>query len=82
MTLFVAGSIHGGGGDKGFIRRCATINGLETVAETHYDALLCLGEIAECLPDDVNELPICLPMSKEKRASRAAARFAGRSNGG
>ncbi len=71
-ALFVAGSIHGGGGDKGFIRRWrATINGLETVAETHHDALLCLDEIAECRPDDVNEAAYMLANGQGKaRQSR------------
>lgn len=74
-ALFVAGSIHGGGGDKGFIRRWrATINGLESVAETHHDALLCLDEIAECRPDDVNEAAYMLANGQGKtRQARGGA---------
>lgn len=74
-ALCVAGSVHGGGGDKGFIRRWrATINGLETVAETHHDSLLCLDEIAECKPDDVNEAAYMLANGQGKaRQSRGGA---------
>lgn len=73
--LLVAGSVHGGGGDKGFIRRWrATINGLETVAEAHHDSLLCLDEIAECRPDDVNEAAYMLANGQGKtRQSRGGA---------
>lgn len=74
-ALYVAGSVHGGGGDKGFIRRWrATINGLETVAESHHDALLCLDEIAECKPEDVNEASYMLANGQGKtRQSRGGA---------
>jgi putative DNA primase/helicase len=74
-ALFVAGSVHGGGGDKGYIRRWrATINGLETVAESHHDALLCLDEIVECRPDDVNEAAYMLANGQGKaRQSRGGA---------
>jgi uncharacterized protein (DUF927 family) len=74
-ALLVAGSVHGGGGDKGFIRRWrATINGLETVAESHHDSLLCLDEIAECRPDDVNEAAYMLANGQGKtRQSRGGA---------
>lgn len=74
-TLFVAGSVHGGGGDKGFIL-CwrATTNGLETVAESHHDSLLCLDEISECRPDDVNEAAYMLANGQGKtRQSRNGA---------
>lgn len=72
-TLYVAGSVWGGGGDKGFLRRWrATINGLETVAESHHDGLLCLDEIAECKPDDVNESAYMLANGQGKaRQARA-----------
>lgn len=66
-ALLVGGSVQGGGGDKGFIRRWrATVNGLESVAETHHDALLCLDEIAECRPDDVNEAAYMLANGQGK----------------
>jgi uncharacterized protein (DUF927 family) len=46
--LRVAGSVWGGGGIDGYIRRWrATVNGLEGVATLHCDALLCLDELAE-----------------------------------
>jgi uncharacterized protein (DUF927 family) len=72
-TLYVAGSVHGGGGDKGFLRRWrATINGLESVAEAHHDSLLCLDEIAECKPEDVNEAAYMLSNGQGKaRQARA-----------
>ena len=74
-ALLVGGSVQGGGGDRGFIRRWrATINGLETVAETHHDALLCLDEISECRPDDVNEAAYMLANGQGKaRQSRGGA---------
>jgi len=74
-ALYVGGSVHGGGGDKGFIRRWrATINGLETVAATHNDSFLCLDEIAECKPDDVNEAAYMLANGQGKaRQSRVGA---------
>jgi uncharacterized protein (DUF927 family) len=47
-ALLVGGSVWGGGSDKGFLRRWrATINGLESVAASHNDALMCLDELAE-----------------------------------
>jgi uncharacterized protein (DUF927 family) len=72
-ALYVAGSVHGGGGDKGFLRRWrATINGLESVAEAHHDSLLCLDEIAECKPEDVNEAAYMLSNGQGKaRQARA-----------
>lgn len=66
-ALYVAGSVHGGGGDKGFLRRWrATVNGLESVAESHHDSLLCLDEIAECKPEDVNEAAYMLSNGQGK----------------
>lgn len=48
-ALLVAGSVWGGGGKDGFLRSWrSTANGLEAVAETHNDGLLCLDEIGEC----------------------------------
>lgn len=55
-ALLVGGSVWGGGSDKGFLRRYrATINGLEGVAASHNDALLCLDEIAEVDPWQAGE---------------------------
>lgn len=46
--LRIAGSVWGGGGLEGFVRRWrATANGLEGVAALHCDGLLCLDELAE-----------------------------------
>jgi len=72
-ALYVAGSVHGGGGDKGFLRRWrATVNGLESVAESHHDSLLCLDEIAECKSEDVNEAAYMLSNGQGKaRQARA-----------
>ena len=47
-ALMVAGSIWGGGGINGYCRNWrATSNGLETVAATHCDTLLCLDEMGQ-----------------------------------
>lgn len=47
-SLYVAGSVMGGGADKGFLRSWkATGNALEGLALAHNDALLCLDEISE-----------------------------------
>ena len=48
VTLWVAGSIAGGGGNNGFLRRWrATDNAIEAIATGHNDALLCLDEIGQ-----------------------------------
>ena len=71
-ALLVAGSVWGGSGDKGFLRRWrATINGLESVAEAHNDALLCLDELAEVDPHEVGEVAYMLANGQGKlRQSR------------
>jgi uncharacterized protein (DUF927 family) len=47
-ALRVAGSVWGGGGVRGYIGTWrATANGLEAVAASHCDALLCLDELSE-----------------------------------
>jgi uncharacterized protein (DUF927 family) len=47
-TLYVAGSIWGGGALKGYLRQWrATDNGLEAVAAAHSDCLLCLDELSQ-----------------------------------
>ncbi|MDH6259075.1 DUF927 domain-containing protein [Bradyrhizobium sp. BR13661] len=47
-ALHVAGSVWGGGGVKGFLRSWrSTSNGLEGVALSHCDTLLCLDELSE-----------------------------------
>jgi putative DNA primase/helicase len=60
-ALLVGGSVWGGGSDKGYLRRWrATINGLESVAETHNDSLLCLDELAEVDPREAGEVAYML----------------------
>lgn len=50
-ALALAGSVWGGGGVRGYVRSWrATDNGLETVALTHSDALLCLDELGQVSP--------------------------------
>jgi putative DNA primase/helicase len=47
-TLYVAASVWGGGGVRGYLRQWrATDNGLEAVAVAHCDALLCLDELSQ-----------------------------------
>lgn len=47
--LLVAGSVCGGGGELGFLRRWrATDNAIEGIAQGHNDNLLCLDEIGQC----------------------------------
>lgn len=47
-ALLVAGSVWGGGGEKGYIRTWrATANGLEAVAFEHNHTLLCLDELGQ-----------------------------------
>ena len=47
-TLFVAGSVCGGGGQNGFVQTWrTTTNGLEATAETHHDGTLFLDELAQ-----------------------------------
>jgi uncharacterized protein (DUF927 family) len=53
--LHAAGSACGGGGDKGFLRGWrATATALEVVAKLHNDSLLCLDELKECDPKQVD----------------------------
>ena len=65
--LLIAGSVWGGGSDNGFIRRWrATINGLESVAASHNDALLCLDELAEVDPREAGETAYMLANGQGK----------------
>jgi len=53
LALRVAGSVWGGGGLSGFLRKWrSTINGLESLAQGRCDSLLVLDEIAEISPKD------------------------------
>lgn len=66
-ALLVGGSVWGGGSDKGFLRRWrATINGLESVAASHNDALLCLDELAEVDPYQAGETAYMLANGQGK----------------
>jgi uncharacterized protein (DUF927 family) len=66
-ALLAGGSVWGGGTDKGFLRRWrATINGLESVAEAHNDALLCLDELAEVDPREAGEVAYMLANGQGK----------------
>ena len=55
-ALVVAGSVCGGGGVRGYILQWrATANGLEGVAASHCDALLCLDELSQVTPQAAGE---------------------------
>lgn len=56
-ALRVAGSVWGGGGYDGFLQTWrTTANGLEVIAETHNNALLCLDEISQSDGREVGEI--------------------------
>ena len=66
-ALYVAGSVWGGGSEKGFLKRWkATGNGLEHVAACHNDSLLCLDEIAECDPREIGSIAYMLANGQGK----------------
>lgn len=66
-ALYVAGSVWGGGSDKGFLKRWKTTgNGLENVSACHNDSLLCLDEIAECDPREVGGIAYMLANGQGK----------------
>jgi putative DNA primase/helicase len=66
-ALYVAGSVWGGGSDKGFLKRWKTTgNGLENVSACHNDSLLCLDEIAECDPREVGAIAYMLANGQGK----------------
>jgi putative DNA primase/helicase len=53
-TLYVASSVWGGGGLRGWVRSWRTTdNALEAVAAAHCDLLLCLDEMSEAAPEAV-----------------------------
>lgn len=71
--LHAAGSVWGGGGIGGFIRRWrATANGLEGVALAHCDALLCLDEIADCDASEVDRAAYMLANGQGKQRAGLA----------
>ncbi|MCB9228848.1 MAG: DUF927 domain-containing protein [Deltaproteobacteria bacterium] len=53
LALRVAGSVWGGGGISGYLSKWrATVNGLESMAESRCDSLLLLDELSEISPKD------------------------------
>lgn len=67
VLLLVAGSVCGGGGPNGFLRRWrATDNALESVALAHNDALLCLDEIGQLPPRIAAEVSYMLANGQGK----------------
>jgi uncharacterized protein (DUF927 family) len=70
--LHAAGSVCGGGGIGGFIRQWrATDNGLEAVAASHCDSLLCLDEMGQAVGKVAGEVAYMLANGQGKsRAGR------------
>jgi uncharacterized protein (DUF927 family) len=71
-ALHVAGSVWGGGGDKGYLRTWkSTANGLEALAALHNHALLCLDEFGQADPREAGECAYALANGLTKtRATR------------
>lgn len=71
-AIMVAGSVWGGGTDKGFIKKWkATVNGLEAVASSHCDSILLLDELGEVAPKDAGACAYMLANGTGKfRANR------------
>jgi putative DNA primase/helicase len=60
-VLGAAGSVWGGGGPNGFLRSWrSTANGLESIAESHNDGLLCLDELAQVDAREAGEIAYLL----------------------
>jgi putative DNA primase/helicase len=69
-TLFVAGSIWGGGGISGFVKSWrSTSNGLESVAKMHCDSFLALDELGQAEPRTVSEAAYMLANGAGKSRS-------------
>jgi len=69
-ALHVAGSVWGGGGVSGFIRSWrATSNGLEGVALSHCDSLLCLDELSQLAAREAGEAAYMLGNGSGKSRS-------------
>ena len=69
-ALHVAGSVWGGGDANGFIRSWrATANGLEGVALSHSDTLLCLDELSQLAAKDAGEAAYMLANGSGKSRS-------------
>ena len=71
-ALAMAGSVWGGGARKGYVKNWrATSNGLEAIATSHNDALLCLDELAQVSAKEAGEVAYMLANgSGRARASR------------
>ena len=68
--LLVAGSVCGGGGLNGFIRRWrVTDNALESIAMAHNDSLLCLDEIGQVEPKAIADISYMLANGQGKARS-------------
>jgi uncharacterized protein (DUF927 family) len=68
--LRVAGSVYGGGGVTGFVRSWrATSNGLEGVAASHCDTLLCLDELSQLAAKEAGEVAYMLANGSGKARS-------------
>jgi putative DNA primase/helicase len=60
-TLFIAGSLLGGGGPNGFLQTWrATSNALEAIAESHNDATLLLDELGQVDPAEAANIAYML----------------------
>jgi putative DNA primase/helicase len=69
-TLSVAGSTWGGGDGKPNVRSYrATANGLEGIAASHNDALLCLDEISQIKGSEVGQVVYMLTNGQGKQRS-------------
>jgi uncharacterized protein (DUF927 family) len=73
--LEVAGSVVGGGGQNGYLTSWrATDNGLEGVAETHCDSLLCLDEIGQANSKTIGQTAYMLANGQGKiRATKSGS---------
>ncbi len=69
-ALHVAGSVWGGGDTNGYVRSWrATANGLEGVALSHSDTLLCLDELSQLAAKDAGEAAYMLANGAGKSRS-------------
>lgn len=69
-TLYIGGSVWGGGDVSGFVRSWrATANGLEGVALAHSDSLLCLDELSQVSARDAGEAAYMLANGSGKSRS-------------
>lgn len=70
----VAGSICGGGGNRGFIRQWrSTHNALENTAAMHNDNLLMLDEVGQATAEAVSQVAYMLPNGQAKSRMKSDA---------